>query len=243
MRKKITAISVSILLAGAMVAGCGLENVGDLGNKKLRINQVRYDANGNLIEDKRFADDQMNEKNRINGQRQNSNNLIGSHKNYWIQMNEEIANNITQINEVRSSYVVVTEKNAYVAVSLNENEPKGNAKMMSRTELGRTGKAGIEESGRMRGLSTGSEKLTEELKNNIASVVKEHRPMTEHVYVSADPEFVGRMNAYMNEAVQGRPVQAYIAEFNGMVERLFPAESGDVTHMEVKRVKTRSLLE
>lgn len=228
MRKSMMALSASILL-GTMLAGCSMEKVGDVGNKNIRPNSIRYDANGNILKDKRFADDQMNEMNRINGRRQNSNNVIGSHKNYRMEMSEKIAGDITKLDAVKSSYVMLTDHNAYVAVSLDEVEPKGDAKMMSRTNAGYIGEDGVKITKRMSSLSTGQHMLTDQIKDEIANEVKRLRPIVDHVYVSANPDFVGRMNAYMNDVKLGHPIQGFIAEFNAMVERIFPAKFEDKT--------------
>ncbi|MDQ8735749.1 YhcN/YlaJ family sporulation lipoprotein [Paenibacillus sp. LHD-38] len=225
MHKKMIAFSAGVLLS-TMLAGCS-ENQGDLGNKNIRSNSIRYDANGNLLKDKRFADDQMNEMNRVNGRRLNSNNVIGSHKNYRMEMSEKIAEQITEMDAVKLSYVLLTDHNAYVAVSLDENEPAGDSKLMSRTNTGYMGKEGVRMSRRMSSLSTGQDMLTEQIKDDIANEVKRIRPSVEHVYVSANPDFVGRMNAYMNDVKLGHPIQGFIAEFNSMAERIFPAKSGD----------------
>jgi YhcN/YlaJ family sporulation lipoprotein len=225
MRKRIIALSAGVLLS-TMLAGC-MENQGDVGNKNIRSNSIRYDANGNILKDKRFADDQMNEKNRVNGRRLNSNNIIGSHKNYHMEMSEKIAESITRMGTVKSSYVMLTDHNAYVAVSLVEEKPSGNPKMMSRTNSGYMGKEGVRMSRQMSTLSTGHHMLTAQIKDEIAGEVKRLRPSVEHVYVSANPDFVGRMNAYMNDVKLGHPIQGFIAEFNAMAERVFPAKSGD----------------
>lgn len=227
MRKRIMVLSAGVLLS-TMLGGC-MEKQGDLGNKNIRSNSIRYDANGNLLIDKRFANDQMNEMNRVNGRRLNSNNVIGSHKNYRMEMSEKIAKEITELEEVKSAYVMLTDHNAYVAVSLDEDEPKGDSKMMSRTNTGLMGKEGTEISKRMSSLSTGHHRLTDQIKDQIAGEVKRLKPGVEHVYVSANPEFVGWMNAYMNDVRLGHPIQGFIAEFNAMVERIFPAQSGDNT--------------
>ncbi|RIX52454.1 hypothetical protein D3P08_13350 [Paenibacillus nanensis] len=222
MRNKWALLSAGVLL-GTMLTGCGMENQGDLGNKNLKTNQVRYDAFGNIARDKRFANDMMNERNRVSGNQAHNNNLVGSHKNYRLEMSSEAADRIKTIGQVRASYVMLADKNAYVAVSLHDTGNQGNAKMMSRTNMGFLGRDGAAAGKRMSSLSTGEEKLSEELKAQIAGVVKDMYPQIGHIYISANPEFVGRMNAYMNDAVLGYPVQNYVMEFNAMVERVFPA--------------------
>lgn len=225
MRKRIMALSAGVLLS-AMLAGC-TDNQGDLGNKNIRSNSIRYDANGNIMRDKRFANDQMNEMNRQNGRRLNSNNVIGSHKNYRLEMSDVIADSIKQMEAVKSCYVMLTDANAYVAVSLNEEGPAGDANMMSRSNMGQQGGDGVRMNKRMSAMSTGHDKLTDQIKDEIANEVRRLRPDVNQVYVSANPDFVGRMNAYMQDVKLGNPIQGFVAEFNAMAERIFPAKAGD----------------
>ena len=239
MHKRIIALSAGVLLS-TMLAGC-MEKQGDLGNKNIRSNSIRYDANGNLLRDKRFANDQMNEMNRVNGRRLNSNNIIGSHKNYRMEMSEKIAESITKMDAVKLSYVLLTDHNAYVAVSLDEKEPAGDSKMMSRTNSGYMGKEGVRVSRRISTLSTGQHMLTDQIKDEIANEVKRLRPSVENVYVSANPDFVGRLNSYMNDVKLGHPIQGFIAEFNAMAERVFPAKSSD-NELKSSSIKNKRMI-
>lgn len=221
-RNKWTLLTASVVLS-AMLGGCSMENQGDLGNKNIRTNQVRYDANGNRLLDKRFADDQKNEMNRVNGRRLNSNNLVGSHKNYRLEMKPEFGEKLVEtIDGLSQAVVMMADTNAYVAVSLDESADQEEIGSLSRTYMGLSGAKGVEAGKRMGALATGQHKLTDETTSQIIDKLKAMRPEIEYVYVSADPEFVGRMNAYLNDAKQGYPVQHYIMEFNGMAERLFP---------------------
>lgn len=221
-RNKWTLLTASVVL-GAMLGGCSMENQGDLGNKNIRTNQARYDANGNRLLDKRFADDQKNEMNRVNGRRLNSNNLVGSHKNYRLEMKPEFGDKLVEeIEGIKHAVVMLADSNAYVAVSLDDSANEEQIGTLSRTYMGLTGEKGVKEGRRMSSLSTGQHRLTDETYSSIIETLKTLRPDIELVYVSAEPEFLGRMNAYLNDSKQGYPVQHYIMEFNGMVERLFP---------------------
>lgn len=179
------------LLIASLLSGCS-DTQGDVGNKNIRTQSVRQDGNGNRIIDKRFADDIQNQQNRMNGKRLNSNNLIGNHRNYRMEMSRNIADHLNKLDGVQASYVVLTDRNAYVAV--------------------RAGRAAPERDGG--------------LKVRIADRVREMAPQTEQVFVSANPEFVDRMSGYMAQVEEGHPIQGFIAEFNGMVERIFPVDSG-----------------
>ncbi len=127
-------------LVGTMLTGC-MEKHGELGNRNIREQSVRYDGNGNAIVNKRFANDQMNEMNRMNGVRLNSNNIVGLHKNYRLEMSKDIADHLASMKEINNAYVMLTDNNAYVAVSLKSanihngtaGTLKGSALPLSRT--------------------------------------------------------------------------------------------------------------
>ncbi|GLX67091.1 YhcN/YlaJ family sporulation lipoprotein [Paenibacillus glycanilyticus] len=267
MNNKFILLTASVALATTL-AGCAA-NQGDIGNKNIRPNSVRYDANGNMIRnfsapgtitDKRFANDQMNEMNRVNGRRLNSNNIVGSHKNYKMEMSEEIANKLVAMNTVKTANVMLTDNNAYVAVSFEDHTRGLSAKSYSRTNMsspitdtnrhmngtyGSAGKYGMNgmngtygmngtmggydtngHNGSMRGLSmtnSGESQLTDKIKSDIAAEVKRIHPSVKNVYVSANPDFVDRMNGYMGDVRLGHPIQGFVSEFNAMVERIFPA--------------------
>ncbi|UVI28607.1 YhcN/YlaJ family sporulation lipoprotein [Paenibacillus spongiae] len=278
-----------VLIAGAMLGtmltGC-MEKTGDLGNQNIRQNKVRYDMNGNRIMTKRFANDQKNEMNRLDGRRLNSNNIVGLHRNYRLEMSEEASNRISSLKGVGNAYVMLTDNNAYVAVSHDDDKSgktDGSAKSaspmarsLSRTDqsylpkgmtgVGRTGRtetsldydmlgtrmdatrsfddtkihtnrshnrsysprgAGTmmkpSSASRMNAMGTNESKITGALKERIAKEVKTLAPQIDNVYVSANPDFVSRMTAYMEDVRLGHPIQGYIVEFNAMVDRIFPA--------------------
>jgi len=298
MQQKFKMIAVSVAL-GTMLAGCAA-NQGDLGNRHpVEQQSVRYDMMGNRIMSKRFANDQMNEMNRINGLRQNSNNIVGIHDNYRLEMSQNIADSLVSKKLVKSAKVMLTNYNAYVAVTLHDGVSPGGSNSMQRSSLGmtsngygskplpstpspgasfngtinntdidRTGKLGYRVMGLsnkknaykgasgMNGVSnmagigmTGSPRygtyntnrndslyqarsggeaanddmqLTEQVKSSIAAEVKRIAPSVRQVYISANPDFVDRMNGYWEDVKAGHPIQGFIAEFNAMVDRIFP---------------------
>ena len=67
--------------------------------------------------------------------------------------------------------------------------------------------------------------VTAEMKERIAAEVKKMAPQIDHVYVSANPDFVSRMTSYMEDVRLGHPIQGFVAEFNALVERIFPVKA------------------
>ncbi|WP_164545724.1 YhcN/YlaJ family sporulation lipoprotein [Paenibacillus albus] len=285
MQRKFAMLAAGAMLT-TMLTGCMDNKQGDLGNRNIRGNSVAYDMNGNRIIHSRFANDQMNEMNRVDGHRLNSNNIVGLHKNYRLEMSDSIAKRLEAMPEVNKAYVMLTDNNAYVAVSFKDHNvsAKGTRAMnyaqtpmpLSRTQQayqrpymkimssgtslsmsskGKTRASSISSpnmktknfSMRSVPLSTptrtmpptinrvrpysspnsaplnNTSMVTGDLKSRIASEVKSMAPQINEVYVSANPDFVDRMTGYMNDVRLGHPIQGFIAEFNAMVDRIFPA--------------------
>jgi YhcN/YlaJ family sporulation lipoprotein len=145
----------------------------------------------------RFANDQDNEQNRMYGERRENNNVIGMHGNSHLEVSNKIADQIATMPGIDAAFVVMTNHNAYVAV-----------KEIPRKK------------------SAHSVPLTVAMKDKIANRVKAMSPSVENVYVSSNPDFTGRMAGYAAAVKQGHPIQGFLAEFNALVERIFPAPSG-----------------
>ncbi|MEK8127286.1 YhcN/YlaJ family sporulation lipoprotein [Paenibacillus filicis] len=114
------------------------------------------------------------------------------HNNTKLEAAQDIASRLTSVEPVKSANVLLTDHNAYVAVSTRNGEDvEGN----------------------------------NEVKARIAQTVKSMHPGIEHVYVSASPDFVSRVNGYMQDLQAGKPVSGLLQEFNTMVQRLFPTDA------------------
>lgn len=64
--------------------------------------------------------------------------------------------------------------------------------------------------------------MTGDIENQIAEQVRSTDPNIQNVYVSTNPEFLDRVNSYVTEAGQGRPVSGFVDQFNELVQRIFP---------------------
>jgi len=203
--RKSLLLSTVVLSSAIALTGC-MNKTGDLGNKNIRNQSVRdnamrgYEANEYGYRTNsmkmRFANDQDNEQNRIRGERRENNNVIGMHGNSRMESSDRIANKISAMPGVGSAYVMMTDHNAYVAIMEDDKSNSGFVAM------------------------------NDGLKDKIADQVKALAPSCENVYVSANPDFVGRMEGYANDVRAGHPIQGFLTEFNALVERVFPAPSG-----------------
>jgi YhcN/YlaJ family sporulation lipoprotein len=72
-------------------------------------------------------------------------------------------------------------------------------------------------------VNTNQGQLTSDLENQIAQQVRSTDPNIQNVYVSTNPEFVNRVNKYVADVGQGRPVSGFVEEFTVMVNRIFPS--------------------
>ncbi|OPA80208.1 hypothetical protein BVG16_05550 [Paenibacillus selenitireducens] len=68
--------------------------------------------------------------------------------------------------------------------------------------------------------------VTDALKLKIAHAVKHSVPQVNNVYVSANPDFVSRINGYANQFRNGNPITGIGEEFTALINRIFPARTG-----------------
>ncbi|BBI34999.1 YhcN/YlaJ family sporulation lipoprotein [Cohnella abietis] len=197
----------AVLLSSAIASSGCMSKTGDLGNKNIRPNAINQQYGVNKM---RFANDQDNEQNRSQyGERKENNNIIGMHGNSHLETSDKIADKIAAMPGIDSAFVMMTDHNAYVAVNEgHRSHAKSGPHSMSHHD------------------SATDVALTDAVKDKIADQVKALSPSVENVYVSSNPDFTGRMRGYANDVKQGHPIQGFLAEFNALVERVFPAPSG-----------------
>lgn len=127
------------------------------------------------------------------------------HYNTRMEMDQRTARAIADLDGVDSAWVLLTEKNAYVAVNL-DNTLHIRAK----------------------------EDMDDQLKDRIADKVKDMNPKIRNVFISANPDFVERLRGYGEKVDNGEPIRGLILEFNRTVERLFPSRIEPKTNLERK---------
>lgn len=107
---------------------------------------------------------------------------------------DEAEKKVTELEEVESATVIITNNNAYVAAVLTDNG----------TEI-----------------AEGSEEL-EQINAEIGDQVKSINTDLENVYVSVNPDFVDRMTDYGDKIEAGEPIEGLGEEFSILVKRIFP---------------------
>ena len=67
-----------------------------------------------------------------------------------------------------------------------------------------------------------SNQMTKSLEDQIAKEVRITDSTIQNVYVSTNPEFFDRVNQYVEQVRQGRPVTGFFDELSQMIQRVFP---------------------
>jgi len=185
--RRAQALILSLAAVVLAVAGCAdVSRMGDLGHKNIRPN--------------RFADDRAQEMNRSFGRQMNNNNLVPDlHGNTRLELSQFVAEKIASMPEINTAYVMLTDNNAYVAVTESAKSAR---------QAARSGNV--------------NDDLAVELKEKVADRVRSLVPGVKNVFVSANPDFYGRMREIADEVGRGRPIQGFLEEFNTMVARIFP---------------------
>lgn len=65
-------------------------------------------------------------------------------------------------------------------------------------------------------------RLTKSVEDKIAGVIRKENDTAQHVYISTNPDFVDRMDGYVNDLRNDRPVRGLADEFGETVRRVFP---------------------
>jgi|SRR5699024_2854335 len=154
---------------------------------------------------------------------------------------------VDEIPEIHQAYVLTTNRNAYVAATLDEKketrqtdtrkEQEDNSTSMNtrnsndRNVVSRTENEGdSNERGQdnhmtnFRGDNTGEdgEELSDEIKNKISDIVQDMDNDIENVYVSTSPDFFDLADNYINDMENGKPISGFFDQIGNMIERIFP---------------------
>ncbi|NRF98436.1 YhcN/YlaJ family sporulation lipoprotein [Paenibacillus dendritiformis] len=173
----------------------------------------------------------------------------GTHSMTNMHMNKKIADKIARMKGVKSANVMLTNNNAYVAVSTDtamktKGTGKGTHHLKAKgTHHRGTGAKSISSRGGTGNLDARSKShtlnnsvdmrtssdISADLKNRIAEIVKKDAPQCQQVYVSSNPDFVKRMNEFMKSSKEGRPLSGFANDFQEMVYRIFPTQEYGTT--------------
>jgi spore cortex protein len=203
MKKTILGVAAAALIISS---GCGAENEeGQQGTTNQNIEPVRYQNYPDGLDRNRNYTLQrdMEEPERTDMNTQNINNTNNRADNGDSNQNADqydVANEAAEIIEkkidvIDNAYVITTDNNAYVAAELDTDSGERN---------------------------NNGDNVTDEVKEQIAAIVKSVDHDIDNVYVSTNPDFMDLANNYSNDIDNGEPVEGFFEEFGTMIERIFP---------------------
>jgi hypothetical protein len=141
----------------------------------------------------------------------------------------EIARQLEQTHGIQNAIVMITESNAYVGVVPYGHDPDKEADpdIMSQqfTSAGGVGLFGSDKgNARINWTLPGglNHAMSLKIKDQVLSMTQ---PVVDKVFVSANPNFVGRLRFYAKEEQKAVDLSAYMNEFRTLVQRVFPNNS------------------
>lgn len=176
-------IMLAVVLVTSALAACGM-------NKETTPNN----ANNNPAVEKEV------DKNKGVGKDEQTNELdngVDHNGESRLDLAEDAANKVTELDEVDNATVIITDNNAYVAVEMNNKV--GNAEN-----------------------SDAENEVSQDLEKQIADKVREVKADTDQVYVSLNPDFVERMSDYGTRIKEGEPIEGFFDEFGEAMRNVFP---------------------
>jgi hypothetical protein len=165
-------------------------------------------------------------------------NIPGQHDNHWLEYSSLLSTDVSNINGVAAAIVILTDKNAYAAISTD----------WTATGTRKTGGHGTREqdnSGSTEGVynvDNGSpywnnqrivspynsqlsindhNEISSELKQTIAVHIRRLAPTVQEVHISANKEFSNHIIQYAQEAWAGRSLTPWLSSFNKLVKHQF----------------------
>ncbi|EXX88883.1 hypothetical protein BG53_01085 [Paenibacillus darwinianus] len=159
------------------------------------------------------------------------------HDNKYVEYSSMLTNEVSNLNGVASGLVMLTDKNAYVALML-DGTAVGTKSSGSRSYDQNNG--GLNEG--VYNVDTGSpygsgskpaspynsyytindhSELSDELKQTIAAKIRHLAPRVEEVHISANMDFVNEINEYAKQAWAGRSLAVLLEPFNLLVRHQF----------------------
>lgn len=145
-----------------------------------------------------------------------NNNRMDNNNRYDIA--EEAAERITdEIDEIENAYVLTTENNAYVAANFDRE----------RNDRNRVNRI----SNRNQNNRFGDDEVSDDIKRQIADIVRSVDRDIDNVYVSTNPDFLDLITNYANDVDRGRPVGGFFDQIGNMIDRLFPENMNDTNRV------------
>lgn len=137
------------------------------------------------------------------------------HNNAFFEYSSLLSRKVTDLNGVGSAIVMLTDKNAYAAILL-DSSAVGTLSSGDRMNQNNS-------SSKYNSLFSVNDfnNISHELKQSIATKIREFAPNVHEVHISANMEFNTRFIELAKEAWGGRPLAPWIDQFNIIVQHQF----------------------
>lgn len=129
-----------------------------------------------------------------------------------LYISEHAGNEVSKVNGIASSFVVLVNNDAYVAV-VTDNTATG---IYSKGTMD-----DHDETNELYDATTGKEPLSAKALQNVALTVREVHPEVQQVYISSNRDFVNGITKLMRQYWLGNLMQEYEEYFNALVRNAF----------------------
>jgi YhcN/YlaJ family sporulation lipoprotein len=162
----------------------------------------------------------------------------GIHGNTRLVYSQKLSNEVGSLYGVNSAFVFLTDTSAYAAVLIDNTATGTRGGKSTRetnnsgTGLGRYNPHNFGQRAERGKIATGfnnyytvedHQNLSHAFKQLIAETIRRSHPPVHNVYISANRDFINRMNLYAIESWKGNPIDGYVGEFNVLANRVFGA--------------------
>lgn len=194
--KKITMLFMSALVV-FVLAACGTTNDATMDNKDNDRTTDNVDDNRATETDKLDQTESDRNRDRKNGEADGVDNGVDHNGESRLDFAEDAANRVAELDEVDNATVILSNRNAYVAVMMKDGKDDKDT-------------------------DNRDEELSKDLEDKISEKVREAKTDVDNVYVSLNPDFVDRMRGYGTRIQEGEPIEGFFEEFTEAVRNVFP---------------------
>ena len=216
---KLKILGVLTLLLFTLMA-CQTTNDSGTGTDNPNVNPTNVrnqTGNGGMVNDRDYMMSRDSERNQ---HRNGSNRMNQGNNDSNYEVAEEAAEKITnEVDNNKNAYVLTTDNNAYVAAQLDtDNNNRGD----NQGNMNRNNNRGNNQGNMNRNNNRGNNDLTDNVKEEIADIVRSIDKDIENVYVSTNPDFLNLANDYADDVDRGEPIEGFFDQIGTMIERIFP---------------------
>lgn len=194
--KKITMLLMSALVI-FVLAACGTTNDDTMDNRDNDRPRDNVDDNRATETDKLDQTESERNRDRQNGEADGVDNGVDHNGESRLDLAEDAADRVAELDEVDNATVILSNRNAYVAVMMKDGKDKKDT-------------------------DNQDEELSKGLEDKISEKVREAKTDVDNVYVSLNPDFVDRMRGYGTRIQEGEPIEGFFEEFTEAVQNVFP---------------------